>query len=221
MGKIASFVRTAMFHVAGFIDYWTKGNVKPAHITALSLLGHIPVAWALVVNRPVLAAVLLAGFSLLDALDGAMARVQNSASRTGMYFDAVSDRLKEVILYTALGVYALKHLDQQEVWLIIALAGTSLLVSYTKAKGEMAIASSASNVQKLNRQFGVGIASYEIRMIAIIIGLLFGILPLILPLLVAANLLTIAVRFIVVSRELYVLDENDKQKTTKKKKSTS
>ena len=218
MQKTVSIFRTSMFHIAGFIDYWTKGRVKPAHITAVSLLGHIPVAWALITCRPVLAAVLLAIFSALDALDGAMAKVQNSASRTGMYFDAVSDRLKEVILYTALGVYALKHLEQQEVWLIIALAGTSLLVSYTKAKGEMAISSGNSDVQKLNRKFGVGIASYEIRMVVIIVGLLFGILPFLLPLLVAANLITIALRFIVVSRELYLLDEIDKRKKTKKAK---
>lgn len=224
MQKITSVVRVSMFHIAGFIDYWTNGKIKPAHITTLSLLGHVPVAWALVTYQPVLAAILLAVFSLLDALDGAMARVQNSASRTGMYFDAVSDRLKEVILYTALGVYALKHLEQQDVWLIIALAGTSLLVSYTKAKGEMAVAGSSLDAQKLNRKFSIGIASYEIRMVAVIVGLLFGIVSFVLPLLIAANMLTIALRFIVVSQELYVLDEEDKQqkeKQQKKKKSTS
>lgn len=206
---MTDFIRNTMYHIAGFIDYWTKGKVKPAHITALSLAGHIPVAWALVTSQPILAAVLLTFFSGLDALDGAMARYQKSSTRSGMYFDAVSDRLKEVILYTALAVFVYNHLDSTALWQIVALCGTSLLVSYTKAKGEMAVANGIIDVQKLNRQFGGGYAPYEIRMVAIIIGLLLGVLEFILPLLIAANLLTIAGRFLVISKLLYEVDQTE------------
>lgn len=212
MDKIVAFVRSAMYHVAGFIDFWTKGWIKPAHITALSLAGHIPIAWALVTHRPVLAAVLLAIFGLMDSLDGAMARYQNSTTLSGMFFDAVSDRMKEVILYSALAVYGYEHFDSNMLWMIVALCGTSLLVSYTKAKGEMAVSESNKDPQKLNRVFSVGIASYEIRMLVIIIGLLFGILELLIPLLVAANLITVALRFLVVTRELYEIDQNNLKK---------
>lgn len=196
-----------MMHTAGFINYWTKGKLKPSHVTMVSLLGHIPVAWALVTSRPILAAVLLTFFASLDALDGALARVQNSTSLAGMYFDAVSDRLKEVIVFSALAVFVHKHIDASLVWQVVAVAGTSLLVSYVKAKGEMAVSSSKKDVQKLNRLFSGGIASYEIRVIALIIGLLFGWIQYVIPLLIAANALTIAVRFLVVSKALYELDQ--------------
>jgi phosphatidylglycerophosphate synthase len=209
MDSIKKFVRQIMFHVAGFIDYWTKGKVKPNHITLVSLLGHIPVAWALVACRPVLASVLLAFFSLLDALDGAMAKVQNSTSLSGMFFDAVSDRMKEVIVFSALAVFVYKHIDPTLAWQVVAACGTSLLISYTKAKGEMAVAGKikTKDAQKINRLFGIGIAGYEVRVVALVGGLLFGITEYVLPLLIAANLLTIALRFIVISKELYSIDQ--------------
>ena len=205
-----------MTHVAGFIDHWTKGKVKPAHITTLSLLGHVPVAWALVNCRPVLAAGLLVFFASLDALDGALARVQNSASRTGMFFDAVSDRIKEVIVFSALAVYVYKHIDAQTTWLVVAALGTSILVSYTKAKGEMAISGQKIDVQRLNRVFGIGIASYEIRTIALVVALIFGWLEFVLPLMIAANAVTVALRFIAISKELYELDQKEKKSRKKK-----
>jgi phosphatidylglycerophosphate synthase len=221
MNSLKKIVRQFMFHLAGFIDYWTKGRVKPNHITVLSLVGHVPVAWALVTCRPVLAAVLLAFFSLLDALDGAMAKVQNSASLSGMFFDAVSDRMKEVIVFSALAVFVYKHIDPSLAWQVVAACGTSLLISYTKAKGEMAVAGkiATKDAQKINRLFGIGIASYELRVVALVGGLLFGVIEYVLPLLIAANLLTVALRFIVIAKELYIIDQKEiktKKPTTQK-----
>lgn len=211
MSKVVAFIRSVMFHVAGFIDYWTKGKIKPSHITALSLAGHVPVALALIAGRPVLAAVYLAIFAGLDALDGSLARVQGSSSRAGMFFDAVSDRAKEVILYSALAVFTFNHLGVDLVWQIVALCGSSLLVSYTKAKGEMAV-SGSHDAQKLNRLFGIGIASYEIRMVVVIIGLVFNLLSSLLPLLIALNSLTIAMRFLVISKYLNDMDASEASK---------
>ncbi len=199
-----------MTRIAGFIDSRSNSRIKPSHITILSLLGHLPVAWALIAGKPVLGAVLLAFFSLMDALDGALARLQNSATLRGMYFDAVSDRIKEVIVYSALAFYAYENISGNISWLIVAVCGTSLLVSYVKAKGEMAVGSNHSDTQKLNRLFGVGIASYEIRTFLVVVGLLFGILEFILPLLLAANMLTIALRFLAVSKYLFTIENPPK-----------
>ncbi len=195
-----------MTRIAGFLNKWSNGRIKPSHITALSLLGHLPVAWALIADRPILGAVLLAFFSLMDALDGALARLQNSASLQGMYFDAVSDRMKEIIVYSALAIYSYENVSSSMTWIVVAVCGTSLLVSYVKAKGEMAVGSYHLDTQKLNRLFGGGIASYEIRMFLVVIGLLFGILEFILPLLLLANLFTITTRFLAVSKYLFTLE---------------
>jgi CDP-diacylglycerol--glycerol-3-phosphate 3-phosphatidyltransferase len=201
-------IRNLMSYIAGLLNKWSDGKIKPSHITALSLLGHLPVAWALVVNKPILGAILLAFFSLMDALDGALARLQNSASIRGMYFDAVSDRVKEVIVFSALAYYAYENISNNLSWLIVAVCGTSLLVSYVKAKGEMAVRSNHSDTQKLNRLFGGGIASYEIRTFILIVGLIFGILEYVLILLLIANLITIVTRFFAVSKYLINIENH-------------
>jgi len=203
---------------ARFLNRVTKGRLLPAHITVLSFLGHIPAAWALWTCRPILAAVLITVFGLMDSLDGALAREQNRASRLGMFFDAVTDRMKEIIVYTALIVYTTQHAPDIQSWVIVAVAGTSLLVSYVKAKGEMALAGDEHNAQKLNRMFDGGIARYEIRMALLVVGLLSGssLLGPILRFIVAINLITAALRFLQVSQLLSEIAAETKKTPTKK-----
>ena len=208
--------RVMMAGLAKWLNNVTGGKLRPAHITTISLLGHIPAAWALWTCQPRLAAALIAVFAGLDALDGALARAQGSASRLGMFFDAVTDRLKEVIIYAALGVFLAEHHPEAGAWLAPALVGSSLLVSYVKAKGEMAIASgSNSDAQKLNRTFSGGLGRYEVRMVLLIIGLLVGdLLPGLLQLIVALNMFTAVGRFFAIAEVL----KGREKKTTKKQK---
>jgi phosphatidylglycerophosphate synthase len=207
--RIVTLVRELMARFAKRLNKLTRGKIKPSHITTLSLLGHFPVAWALVSCRPILAAVLLSFFSILDALDGALAREQKTTSLSGMYYDAVSDRLKEIIVFSALAVFVVKHIDINMTWLLVAVAGTSLLVSYAKAKGEMAINGKGIDAQRLNRIFSGGVASYEVRVVVIIIGLLSGWILYALFLLLALNSVTVVTRFIAVTNELHDLDADN------------
>lgn len=204
---IADSVRVLMATFAKSLNKITKGKLKPVHITLLSFIGHLPAAWALFVGRPVLAAVLITVFGLMDSLDGALAREQGSASRLGMFFDAVTDRLKEIILYSTLVVYTQSLTPTVNAWAVVALAGTSIMVSYVKAKGEMAFSGTNVDVQKLNRTFDDGFARYEIRMVLLVVGLVSGALGPIINFIVALNLVTIAMRFSAISQELTKLEK--------------
>ncbi len=220
---IGNSVRMIMTHVARFLNKVTDGAIKPAHITLLSLLGHIPAAWALWTGRPVFAAIYIVIFGLMDSLDGALAREQKSASKMGMFFDAVTDRLKETLLYSALAVYVSRDVTYAKdigVWVVPAVAATSLLVSYVKAKGEMAISTDAHDKQLLNRAFSQGIARYEIRMALLIIGLVSGLLASLLNLIIALNLITASMRFMEVARLLTIEDSAAKSTVTIKRKTT-
>lgn len=199
---ITDTVRVLMARLATFLGRISGGAIKPVHITVLSFLGHIPAAWALWTNKPALAAVLITVFGLMDSLDGALAREQHVASKLGMYFDAVTDRLKEAVLYSALAVYAARYTSDIQPWVVVAVAASSLLVSYVKAKGEMAISASVEDTQKLNRMFDGGLSRYEVRMAILVIGLLIGYLGPLLRLLVAINLYTAAVRFMAASQAI-------------------
>lgn len=214
--SLVNRIRQFMTVVARFLNKLSNGKIKPSHITLVSVLGHIPVVWALINCRPILAGLLLAFFGLLDALDGALARVQKSESLQGMYLDAVSDRLKEILVFSALAVMVVNHYGAEWAWLVVAVAGSSLLVSYTKAKGEMAVAQENLDKQKLNRIFGTGlagIASYEVRVVALVIGLLFGVVVHVLVFLLFANIYTATIRYLNVSKELKKLDSKGGKKS--------
>lgn len=210
--NIVNGVRVMMSRLAHILNVIFKGKLKPSHITLISLLGHIPAAWALWQGRTALACILIAVFGLMDALDGALAREQKSASKFGMFFDAVTDRIKEIILYSGLGVYAFRFEPRVAAWVVPALAGTSILVSFVKAKGEMAIAEYNNDRQTLNRTFSSGIARYEIRMSLLIIGLLSNYFASILNLIIALNLITASERFSEIAKQLNKEDSKNRSK---------
>lgn len=215
---IGNNIRVLMAKFAHVLNKVTRGRLRPAHITTLSFLGHIPAAWALWTNRPYLAAGLIAGFGLLDALDGALAREQKTVSKLGMFFDAVTDRMKEIVLYSALAIYVnANYFDSIALWVVPAVAGTSLLVSYVKAKGEMAVSTDTHDKQALNRAFSQGIARYEIRMFLLIFGLVTELLPSVLNLIIALNLMTASLRFVEIARLLNLEDDHKNSDTASKK----
>jgi CDP-diacylglycerol--glycerol-3-phosphate 3-phosphatidyltransferase len=185
--------------VAKILNKLSGGYIRPSHITTLSLLGHGLVVWALVSDHPIKAAAGILVFGLMDSLDGALARVQRRTSLHGMFFDAVSDRAKEVLIYIGLATF-LSHQGETDLfWLVAAVAGSSQLVSYVKAKGEMAFAGSDIDPQRLNRLFSDGLGRYEVRMSILIAGLLFDTVEIALLTILILNTLTAAQRFIRIS----------------------
>lgn len=208
--EVTMGVRLIASRFARVLDKLFGGRLKPAYITALSLAGHGVVAWALISSRPIVASAAIIFFGLMDSLDGALARVQKSSSLMGMYFDAVSDRIKEVVIYCSLIVFTTNFDTGVQPWMVVAVCGSSLLVSYVKAKGEMAMAGHRKNAQNLNKEFSDGFGRYEIRMFLLIVGLLTASLKPVLGLMFAINSLTVAMRFIYIGGELTKIDNKSK-----------
>jgi CDP-diacylglycerol--glycerol-3-phosphate 3-phosphatidyltransferase len=215
LNGIATHVRTWMLLPARSIDFIFRGRVSPNHITLISLLGHLAVLWALAERRPLLGALLLAFFGIMDSLDGALAKVQKKTSVRGMFYDAVSDRAKEVLVYCGIAIYLDWTMQFGEsnrfygwwgsygyLWVPVAVLGLSQLVSYIKAKGEMALSSSGYDSQKLNRVFTDGLARYEVRMSILIVGLLTGHIYIALHVLLVLLLITCLQRLINIRRAL-------------------
>jgi archaetidylinositol phosphate synthase len=73
---------------------------------------------------------LLSGFC--DALDGAMARLGSQETVFGSFIDSILDRYSDTIVYSSILIGDLCEIH----WGLTALIG-SLLVSYTRAKGEV------------------------------------------------------------------------------------
>ncbi len=103
--------------------------------------------------------------------------------------DSMTDRMKEIILYTGVA-YALSvtHSAKDVVW-VVAACGASLLVSYVNAWGEVVIGSSKSTDHTTNRSFRSGVMTFEIRMFLLWLGLLSNqIFPVVVILAIASPL---------------------------------
>ncbi|MFN0029428.1 MAG: CDP-alcohol phosphatidyltransferase family protein [Acidimicrobiales bacterium] len=81
-----------------------------------------------------LAVLLLALTGVPDALDGAVAKASGTASKRGAYFDSVSDRFTDFLLFGGCAAYLVPQ--GRIVLLPFALAAAASLVSYQRAKAE-------------------------------------------------------------------------------------
>ncbi|HSX17577.1 MAG TPA: CDP-alcohol phosphatidyltransferase family protein [Patescibacteria group bacterium] len=168
-------IRRIMAVLARGLNRLTGGRLHPDVVTIVGLGMHVPIAILIGLGHyNAWAALLLLVFGLFDTLDGELARLQQRDSARGMLLDASTDRMKEVLLYSgAAYTLALGAHPATAVW-AVAACGASLCVSYVKAKGESAIATSGRTIPHatLNKLFKDGFLTFELRMFVLIVGLL-------------------------------------------------
>lgn len=168
----ASFTDLLRIRFKGLLDpagaHLNKLGISPNTMTLLGLAGHIGAAVLLAYGEIQWGGLVVLLMAPFDALDGTMARLRGKTSRFGGFLDSVVDRYAELILVGGLLVYYIQQAD----WLAIALAyvaaAGSIMVSYTKARGE-----------SLGFKVNVGLLTRVERYLVIIPCLLFNI-PLVL-----------------------------------------
>ena len=141
-----------------------------------------------------LAAVVFVVGSLLDILDGALARAGGKTTPFGAFIDSTTDRVSEGFMLTAIAyVLAVQHRPVFVAVAVAAVAG-SFLVSYTRARAEA-----------LGLRGDVGIGSRAERVVVITAGLVlapWGVLPWALVLLAGTAWVTVAQRVLHVRKQL-------------------
>jgi CDP-diacylglycerol--glycerol-3-phosphate 3-phosphatidyltransferase len=132
--------------------------------------------------------------SILDILDGALARVGGKSSVFGAFLDSTTDRVGEGAMLAAIAlVFARSGNDTAVVFTIVGVAG-SFLVPYVRAKAEA-----------LGLRGDVGLGSRAERVIVITAGLVlapWGLLPWAIYLLAATSWLTVVQRVLHVRKQL-------------------
>lgn len=132
---LGGFARSWFYWVVGpAVQLALKARLSPFFFNLAGAVLGAGAGWAFAVGKPVLAGwlVLLGGSA--DVFDGRVARSLGLASPKGAFLDSTLDRFAEVGVFAGLAVYF-------HAWpmtsLMVALAlGGSLLVSYTRARGE-------------------------------------------------------------------------------------
>ena len=66
----------------------------------------------------------------------AVAKASGTSSLRGAYFDSVSDRLSDIILFSGVAWYLSDTRDSQIHMLPVAVMGVGLMISYQRAKAE-------------------------------------------------------------------------------------
>ncbi len=141
-----------------------------------------------------LGAVVFVAGSVLDILDGALARAGGKTTPFGSFLDSTTDRVSEGFMLAAIAyVFARDGLDVFVVVAVAAVAG-SFLVSYTRARAEA-----------LGLRGDVGIGSRAERVVVITAGLVlapWGVLPWAIAVLAATAWVTVAQRVLHVRKQL-------------------
>jgi phosphatidylinositol phosphate synthase len=137
-------------------------------------------------------AVLFVVGSILDILDGALARAGGKTTPFGAFLDSTTDRIGEAAMLGAIALVFHRHDHAVALALAFAAVAGSLLVSYTRARAEA-----------LGLSGDVGIGSRAERVVVITAGLVLA--PISIWLLVAAiSLLAATAWLTVVQRILHV-----------------
>jgi phosphatidylglycerophosphate synthase len=112
-------------------------GVRPDTLTWIGLVGSAVAGALLAYGRFKLAALALLLGALCDMLDGAVARVSGLTSRYGAFLDSTVDRAAEMLLFAGLLVHFTRQ-DGSSLYPLLTFfaAGSSFLVSYTRARAE-------------------------------------------------------------------------------------
>jgi CDP-diacylglycerol--glycerol-3-phosphate 3-phosphatidyltransferase len=134
--------------------------------------------------------------SVLDILDGALARSRGTGSPFGAFLDSTVDRVGEGFMIAAIGLVFMRHDQMWALALAFAAVAGSFLVSYTRARAEA-----------LGLKGDVGFGSRAERVAVITTGLVLAplhelILPIVIALLAATAWLTVVQRILFVRKQL-------------------
>jgi CDP-diacylglycerol---glycerol-3-phosphate 3-phosphatidyltransferase len=132
--------------------------------------------------------------SVLDILDGALARATDKGTPFGAFIDSTTDRIGEAAMLTAIGLVFMRDRHELALAATFAAVAGSFLVSYTRARAEA-----------LGLRGDVGLSSRAERVVIISAGLIlapWGVLPWAIYVLTASAWITVLQRVLSVRAQL-------------------
>ena len=106
--------------------------------------------------------------SIVDGIDGSLARLKGITSSFGDFLDSMLDRYADILIVLGLTLWSLSHESYPGIWLagFLAIAGT-ICISYTRARIN-------SNHRHLFDKGLKSLASRDIRLFLIMVGAVAG-----------------------------------------------
>ena len=129
----------AMFPLRAIINASVALGIHPNVLTLIGVLINIAAAFALAVDRFVLAGVTMIIANIFDFIDGKVAHITGTQSQFGAFWDSTLDRFSDLALFTGL-IWLYAELGRNGYVLIATLALIfSIMTSYARARAESLI----------------------------------------------------------------------------------
>lgn len=156
-----------------------KASEPMANLLAKTRLTPNQVSWAafgiaflsfvsFVLGLNIIGGVLVQLSSIVDGIDGSLARLKGMSSKFGGFLDSMLDRYADILIILGLTVWSLSHETYPGIWLagFLAITGT-IFISYTRARV-------SSNQRDLFDKGFKSLASRDIRLFLIMLGAIIG-----------------------------------------------
>lgn len=142
--------------------------VTPNQVSVVSFLVGLAALPAYALGWNLAGGLLAQAFSVLDGVDGDLARLKGMATPFGAFFDAVLDRYGDAAIILGMTMWAQAHETYPFPWLIgfLALMGC-LMIPYTRARAE------ASTPVRFKEGFAA-LFTHDMRLFLIMLGSLIG-----------------------------------------------
>jgi len=183
-----------------------KTKVTPNQTTwaafGIALLSFV----SFVLGHNIIAGILVQLSSIVDGVDGSLARLKGMTSEFGGFLDSVLDRYADILIVLGLTMWSLSHETYSGIWLagLLAITGT-ICISYTRARISL-------NHRHLFDKGFKSLASRDIRLFLIMLGAVIG--QAYFCLIVIAVLTNLVVFYRLIYMYRYLGQKDDQSKTT-------
>ncbi len=145
-----------------------KTQVTPNQMTwaafGIALLSFV----SFILGYNIIAGLLVQLSSIVDGIDGSLARLKGMTSEFGSFLDSVLDRYADILIVLGLTLWSSSHETSSGIWLAGLLAITGIIcISYTRAR-------ISPNHRHLFDKGFKSLASRDIRLFLIMLGAVIG-----------------------------------------------
>jgi CDP-diacylglycerol--glycerol-3-phosphate 3-phosphatidyltransferase len=183
--------REALQGLASFAGRtFTRLGFTANTLTILGIALSAVATWRIAYGAFLAGGIILMIGGVLDFCDGAVARVQGTASEAGAFFDSVTDRVSDSMVFSALTWYFLTRGDEWTAVAALAAYGMAQMTSYIRAKAEA-----------LGYDCKVGLLERAERLIILCAGLMLWFVKVSLWALAALGAVTVVQRLVHVTRQ--------------------
>ena len=128
-----------MFPLRAIIAASVALGIHPNVLTLIGVLINVVAAWALAMDRFILAGAIMIVANIFDFIDGKVAHITGKQSQFGAFWDSTLDRFSDLALFTGL-IWLYSTLDRQGYVLVATLTLIfSIMTSYARARAESLI----------------------------------------------------------------------------------